>query len=129
MAVPLLLFPMKHINVPTWQTLSLFLMMDKVNRVESFLSGFHLFKHLIHHIDGLDFLAVDNFRIYLRGAHIGVSHQFAGGINVCPDSHHHRSELTRRTTEFAEREAGYKRQQKKLRQERLSITYFYIYTF
>lgn len=54
--------------------------------------GFCLFKHPVHHIDGLDFLAVNDFRIYLRGAHIGVSHQFAGGVKVCPHGHHHRSE-------------------------------------
>ena len=34
--------------------------MDKVYRIESFLVGFQLFKHLVHHIDGLDFLAVYN---------------------------------------------------------------------
>ena len=66
--------------------------MDKVYRIESFLVGFQLFKHLVHHIDGLDFLAIYNFRVYLRGAHICVSHQFTGGIKVCPHGHHHRSE-------------------------------------
>lgn len=54
--------------------------------------GFCLLEHPVHHIDRLDFLAVNDFRIYLRGAHIGVSHQFAGGVKVCPHGHHHRSE-------------------------------------
>jgi len=67
-------------------------MMDKVCRTELFLFRLHLFKHLVHHIDGLDFLAVDDFRVYLRGAHVGVSHQLAGGIKVSPHGHHHRSE-------------------------------------
>ena len=54
--------------------------------------GFLPFKHPVYHIHGLDFLAVDDFRVYLRGTHVGVSHQFAGGIKVSPDGHHHRSE-------------------------------------
>lgn len=57
-----------------------------------FLFGLLPFKHPVYHIHGLDFLAVDDFRVYLRGAHVGVSHQFAGGIKVSPDGHHHRSE-------------------------------------
>lgn len=48
------------------------------------MSRFHLFKHLVHHIDGLDFLAVDNFRIDLRGTHVGMSHHLASGIKVTP---------------------------------------------
>ncbi len=51
----------------------------------------HRFKHLIHHIDGFDFLAVDNFRVYLRGAHIGMSHHLAGGIKVNPCGYQHRA--------------------------------------
>lgn len=59
-------------------------MMDKVNRIESFLFRLHLFKHLVHHIDSLNLLAVDDFCVYLRSAHIGMSHQLAGRIKVCP---------------------------------------------
>ena len=54
--------------------------------------GFLPFKHPVYHIHGLDFLAVDDFRVYLCGAHVGVSHLLAGGIKVSPDGHHHRSE-------------------------------------
>lgn len=50
-------------------------------------------KHPIHQIDGFNFLAVNNFRVYLGRFHIGVSEQLARCIKVCAQCQHHRCEV------------------------------------
>ena len=47
-------------------------------------------KYVINQIHRFDFLAVNDFCVYLRGLHVGMSEQLAGGIKVGTEGKHHR---------------------------------------
>lgn len=49
-------------------------------------------KYVINQIHRFDFLTVNDFCVYLRGLHIGMSEQLAGGIKVDTEGKHHRGE-------------------------------------
>lgn len=41
-------------------------------------------KYVINQIHRFNFLAVNDFRVYLRGLYVGVAEQFARGIRSAP---------------------------------------------
>lgn len=56
------------------------------------LSSLKFVKHIIHKVDGVYTLLVNNLGIHLRHFDVGVSHQFAAGVDVCTQRKHERSE-------------------------------------
>ena len=57
-----------------------------------FLFFISLLKHPVNEVDGLNLLAVNNFRVNLRCADIGMPHQLTSRIKVCSYGHHECSE-------------------------------------
>ena len=49
-------------------------------------------KYVINQIHRFNFLAVNDFRVYLCGLYVGVAEQFARGIKVRTEGKHHRGE-------------------------------------
>lgn len=49
-------------------------------------------KYVINQIHRFNFLAVNDFRVNLRGLHVGMAEQFARGIKVRSEGKHHRGE-------------------------------------
>ena len=49
-------------------------------------------KYVINQIHRFNFLAVNDFRVNLRGLHVGVSEQFRYRVEVCTERQHHRGE-------------------------------------
>ena len=49
-------------------------------------------KYVINQIHRFNFLAVNDFCVYLSCFHVGMSEQFAGGIKVGTERKHHSSE-------------------------------------
>lgn len=52
------------------------------------LSSLKFVKHIIHKVDGVYTLLVNNLGIHLRHFDVGVSHQFAAGVDVCTQRTH-----------------------------------------